>query len=44
LGRGKEMMESNVIKQSQILQEKKFADNVLGSKADAIRKKYKIAP
>jgi hypothetical protein len=37
------MMESDVIKHSQILQERKFADNVLGSKAEAIRKKYKIA-
>lgn len=38
------MMESDVVKHSQILQERKFAENVLGSKADAIRKKYKIAP
>jgi hypothetical protein len=38
------MMESEVIKHSQVFQERRVADNALGHKADAIRKKYKLAP
>lgn len=47
----REMVDSEVIKQSQIIQDRRIAEHslgfnehVLGFKAEAIRKKYKAAP